>query len=395
MAFQYQAVAFIFLTVLTSVPFFIKYLPGHFPIFIGLYSVMLIGALAVISSLSKKKFGLLEHNWPWLMAILALLALNFMFYSKTRLVDHPSTAPNALVEPAMNMFLKYSDPYSVTLFDRAPISPGPGWLILNAPLSLANLIPLLNPIYAALAAWMISLRQKREASLFVILLMSSLCYLQMSVVGDDLPAITCALVSLTIALRRYHYSIIVLALLALLTGFVSTARIPLGIAPLVLGACLMKIDRAKGIRFAILATVITLLLHGIFYCWSIQSGSIYQPLHVFGRGYGSGSAVFLLCGFIFWIAVGHWNWAAVNDRVDSWLVFLWGVLAVPFMFVGIGELFGAGVFSAQSWASWEGKRYVFFTSPLLIAALSMTFSDKWVLHERVGTQNHNLFCDHK
>jgi hypothetical protein len=58
------------------------------------------------------------------------------------------------------------------------------------------------------------------------------------------------------------------------------------------------------------------------------------------------------------------------------LLFLWAALSIPFIFVGAGELSRDGLLSPTVWAGWEGKGYVMFTLPSLVAALTLGLAQR-------------------
>ena len=55
------------------------------------------------------------------------------------------------------------------------------------------------------------------------------------------------------------------------------------------------------------------------------------------------------------------------------LKFVWAIVGLPFVIVGIGELFGA---TGMDWANWEGKVYVGFALPLLIGAVLLQLNPR-------------------
>jgi hypothetical protein len=247
---------------------------------------------------------------------------------------------------------------------------------LNSPFALGGLITLLTPVYLTFSAGMIAKWSKAYAFVFIILLATSLCFLQMSIIGHDLPATILALVGLTLALNRYHENNIVFIVIAILTGFLATARVPFIIIPIALSICLYTINHRRAIQFALISTGLAIIIHLVFIIWAIQDGLPYQPFQIFLRASQGNQPIFLGIGAIVWIVTGWFAMRGLTKNPLSWVFFLWVILAIPFAFVGFGELISNGFFSSQAWAAWEGKGYVLFTIPLLIARITLNLAQR-------------------
>jgi hypothetical protein len=307
--------------------------------------------------------------------VLIVAVANFYLYEVSVFIPKTSTAPMALIEPARALFHDGLNPYSVSLFDGAPVSPGPGWIVLNAVFTLNGVISLLMPAYFFIANMFVAKWSRQSAFMFSLMLVISLNFLQLSVTGHDLPAFSLALVVLILALNRYHSDTRICLMIAVLTGIVATARIPFIIVPAAMGVCLMTVDRMRGIKFAVISTAAAILIHAVFFLWSVIGGHFYQPLHVFGRASGSMPAEMVYAGTFIWIVLVVVIRKRLTPEVSSWLVFIWVLLSIPFSGVGMAELLKGNILSLESWAAWEGKGYVMFTLPLLVAGLVLDRSE--------------------
>lgn len=362
---------YLIIAIITSVPFFIKHF-NNFPVFIVIYAFMITFLVLIIHFVKLNKFNFLNNNFPWIFLIMTLTILNILLYPQTRVV--PSTAPNALMEPAITLIRTGLNPYSVKLFDGAPISPGPGWILLNSLFSLSGLITLLTPVYLIWVGFMLSKWSKTYTFVFTALLFSTMSFLQMSFTGHDLPAVSLAVVGLALMLHRYYNNKKVLNILAVLSGLIATARIPFIIFPLLLSICLATLDRRRAKYFALLSTGLAVVIHVIFYLWAIKDNLFYQPLHVFGRASQGSSIGFLGFGAAIWMVASLYMLKKLSNEPSSWLAFLWTSFSVPFIFVGLGELIPDGPFSLDLWVTWEGKGYIMFTLPILLASLVLLSS---------------------
>jgi hypothetical protein len=317
----------------------------------------------------------LESHNIWMVFVLIVAVANFYLYEVSVFIPKTSTAPMALIEPARALFHDGLNPYSVSLFDGAPVSPGPGWIVLNAVFTLNGVISLLMPAYFFIANMFVAKWSRQSAFMFSLMLVISLNFLQLSVTGHDLPAFSLALVVLILALNRYHSDTRICLMIAVLTGIVATARIPFIIVPAAMGVCLMTVDRMRGIKFAVISTAAAILIHAVFFLWSVIGGHFYQPLHVFGRASGSMPAEMVYAGTFIWIVLVVVIRKRLTPEVSSWLVFIWVLLSIPFSGVGMAELLKGNILSLESWAAWEGKGYVMFTLPLLVAGLVLDRSE--------------------
>ncbi len=296
----------------------------------------------------------------------ALAAADAVLYPQSRTGPAPSTAPDALIEPARNL-LAGRFPYDVALRDAAPASPGPGWVLLNAPLTLAGLVWGLSALWLAVAAVLLERRHRGAGSGFVCILLATLPFVRMSAVGHDLFAVACALAAAALVTDLSAGRSRRLALAGLATGVVATARVPLVVFPLVLAALLAGRDRRQGAVFGGAALGSALSIHGAALAWGHAVGAAYQPLHVFDRAQRGLGIWLLAAGAAAWLG----SMAVIVVRADrelaGWLRSLWWSMVLPFGAIGCAELAARG----WAWRGWEGSIYLGFPLPLLAAALAL------------------------
>jgi hypothetical protein len=369
LAFQFAS--YLLIAGITSSPFFLKHIPTKFPVLISAYIVALT-LCGLLAFKFRSRLFTLGNPLSWSTLVVGFAVINYLLYASTRRVSALSTAPNALMEPAIAFLQAGQHPYSVRLFDGAPISPGPGWILLNAVFSLTGQIELLVPFYLAVAAFLLAKFSNGAALAFVLLLFGSLNFFQMSVTGHDLPATTLAMVALTLALYRWNRYPTLLVALALVSGLVATARVPFLVFPLALSWFLWPINRHRAAAFCAISIGTALGTHAAFFFSGNGLGLAYQPLRVFGRAMGSGSTLPLIGGVITMIAAV----LALRHRKkapQAWLLSLW-ILFWPFAFIGVGELVRSGIASGSTWVIWEGKNYVAFSLPFLAACIALSLT---------------------
>lgn len=357
-------VVYVLLATITSVPAFAKY--TTYPlVFTSAYAAALTGIGLLISSTRFSHVERRSRVSLWLVSSALLAIGNAILYPQTRLQATPSRAPDALIEPARRL-LSGEYPYAKLLVDGAPISPGPGWLAINAPLTVTGLIWLIMPLYLALAAASLARYGSRTVALsFTLLILAMPAFVQMSFVGHDLFAVGCAMVIVTLAVhKQVTTNGPFLPLWSMAAAVVASARAPLAAFIVVLGMLAVRTNFRAGTRFLIISGSTLAALHLSFYLWGRDLALPYQPLHVFGRAGNNLGLTFLLMAAAVSIFVTWALWKHRSDSRSQWLLVTWAAIGLPFVMVGLGELVWI---NQWHWIVWEGKVYVGFALPLLIA----------------------------
>ena len=303
-----------------------------------------------------------------MLPALALAVADAVYYPATRHFAHPSTGPDAMIVPVLRL-LAGVDPYAGRLWDGAPISPGPGWLLLNAPLTASGLIVLFSPVWLAWATWLVGARHAAGGLLFAALLFACRNFLVQSAAGHDIFAVNLAVAVVCLLAPSAAGRGKRLVAVAVLAGCVLTARVPMIVLLPVFGLALGRGDRRDGWLFVLVAGAVALALHGGFAAWAMGVGDAYQPLHVLHRAAAGAGPLFLGLAVGGGLLAGWlvWRLAAPNDV--SLLLCCWLLEFALFAPVGVGELVNVAHFNL---AQWEGQNYVGWSLPLLCAYLSLT-----------------------
>ncbi|MGH9159918.1 MAG: hypothetical protein ACRD2X_08020 [Vicinamibacteraceae bacterium] len=372
------AALFVTLAALTSIPAFTKYTSAPIAVtiaYISVLSVMLaLYAKLVRRIMTSRRVGLVSCA----VFCLVLATANGVLYPRTRMTPARSSAPDAMIEPAVRA-LQGTHPYTNTLFDGAPISPGPGWIALHAPLTTTGAIWLLVPLHLMLAAWILARHHVTIALAFVTLMMALPAFLQMSFVGHDLFAVGCAMLTVTLgAWRDASRGIWRLVGWSVAAGTIATARAPLAVFVGALALLIGRRDAGNGITFFGLASSTLLVIHLLVFWWGHSLGLTYQPLHVLARG-GNAGVLVMPIGVVLCVGLALWQWRRGTGATADALMFAWAVVGLPFVIVGIGELLSA---TGMDWANWEGKVYVGFALPLLIGAMLLQLNPQREIDSR-------------
>ncbi|MDD9912047.1 MAG: hypothetical protein OXR68_07645 [Alphaproteobacteria bacterium] len=302
--------------------------------------------------------------WPTLFMLSAFTTAAAFIYPRADAlskVGRGSDADNAIIDAAQ-AFWNGSHMYSVETYFNNPISPGPGWVLLASPLVLAGVYWLLTPFLLGLTAQVLrkTTGSWQVPNALMLILGSSLAWWELTVVGGDLPALSCALLILA-ALTHTIKTPTQLIVIALLMGVVATSRIVLFYLPVLYALILWSKNPRWAVTYALVAGATCLGLHSFF---AMTSAGSYPPLHLLGKG---GSimptkakvAALFICG-----AAGIEILRQIfQHRVTSFsqhVYVLWLGIFTPLSLVALADLIftRSGEFNI-----WEGANYLF--PPLL------------------------------
>jgi hypothetical protein len=171
-------------------------------------------------------------------------------------------------------------PYADRTYLGNPITPGPGWVMLNTPAVEVHAYPLQAPILIAIAAWLLWTIAPTAAVLFAAILALTPGLHLLIINGSDLPTLSAAL--LILCLTVYSRPLFGRVAWVILFGMVATARLNLIVLPIAVLALRRdwKTSRAWLETFSTL--VIAATLHWLFYR---VSPTQYTPLHILTKAH--------------------------------------------------------------------------------------------------------------
>ncbi len=344
----------------------------HFLIYFYLLLIFAVYWIIFSKQILSLLNNILNKRWiTWVLAVVIIL-INFIVYpiaDNLKLQGKGSDQDDAIIVTASNLALG-KNPYEAhTYFTGNPLSPGPGWIILNLPFALKGLYFLLTPFYIILL--LLLLRKITggyfSGNLFIILCISSFAFWETMVVGSDMFAIG-ALFTLSICAIFYNVNKrkVLLALSMLLFAFAATSRIIFIYILPIMGIFLWRRTAFKYLVYLLVASAVTVLLHLIFYFWN---PAVYTPLHLLAKG-----DRLLISGFkdyavILTLAVLVFTYLKVNSDISSWIFFFALSLGVPLFFVSIGDLVNMRHFN---FALWEGANYLLVIMPIYLAYITLS-----------------------
>ncbi|MBI5414096.1 hypothetical protein HZA38_01120 [Candidatus Peregrinibacteria bacterium] len=265
-----------------------------------------------------------------------------------------STADDAMILSAQSFF-DGAGMYNATLYDGAPISPGPGWILLNSPLSLSGLYFLITPIWLGIFLWMIWKKSHHHFPVvFVLITLSmSTIFWTLTGVGHDLVSISFAIGIFFLMTKNItkETRILTLLFIAIFVGIISTSRILFLILPCIFALIIPFTKRA--FLFFVTSLITALLFHFIFF----ELSSNYDPLHLFSRGERSVGYDLMALGGILEIGIGAlslylYTHPKIQFAYKNILPLL--LLFLPLFLISFGELRNVGF----DFAKWEGANYL-------------------------------------
>lgn len=303
----------------------------------------------------------------------ALLLIGFwiailIVYPHVKANPNSPTSDTALIAPIKALQLGRAM-YDLDGLIDVPASPGPGWVLVNAPLSflgVSQLYTLLTPVWVIVswAAMRWSGESRRTASLWCLLAFSSPLACSIALAGYDIPVLGLIVTALSLGVERIAQRPLGagFALLALAVGAFATARIVFLVLPVLYALVIWRHDKLRAILFLLASLGVALALHAAFY---VQPGG-YDPLHLLNRaqnrtgdnllliGAGGGAALFL-GALIF-----------MTRNRENQLAWFCALFATPLAIIALGEYLSV----KGDLKSWEAANYLLpAAGPVLLLAL--------------------------
>jgi uncharacterized membrane protein YidH (DUF202 family) len=344
-------------------------------------ALLIAGAAALAMAAALLRYEpvrrLLSSAWlpTATLVVLSVICLVAMPHQTNLHERNPPTARPAMEEPA-DAILHGHTLYSVHLPGNVPVSPGPLWIIVNAPFSWLHIYALLDPAWLALVI-LVARRHyglRLESTAWLLLLCLSPTFVRLLVQGYDIVALACAAL-LVPALcdwaipRDRPPTRWAPALAGVGLGVLATGRVIYAPLPILWG--LFAVTRSRS-AVAAMAGIGSAVAVGAYLLAAIGVRS-YPPLHLFARAGQRQPVAILAVGAAIGLALIVVALIRVRPGVASWFLW-WAILWIPaHTVIGIGELAGG------HWklAAWEGANYVFAGSIVLAALFASWLGTTW------------------
>jgi hypothetical protein len=300
-----------------------------------------------------------------------------------------STADNAIIE-CIKQFVSNGKLYDVVLYDGAPISPGPGWILINSPFALLNCYWLFTPVYiliTCLLYWRL-FGNSIIPTLVLLLLSTSLIFWELMVTGHDLISLGFSFVIIVLLVYKFcsrqkdvgltkH-----ILFITLFIGIIATSRIVFICLPLLIGMLIWRINPRQAIFVSLIGLFVALMLHGYFY----YTNDYYQPLHLLSRGKTTVTMPITFLGAFFTIVMCVAAFFKVKDSLGSLLFWFSLCISVPLVLISFGEFLHVDA----NFRLWEGANYFVPAIPLFLFYVAHSYvnsnPDFNTLEEKGGAQ---------
>ncbi len=325
-------------------------------------------------------FNLIDNliDWRPLSYVLIFIysAISFIIYpiaDARKNIGKGSTADDAIIESALTL-LRSDHLYSPTLYDGAPISPGPGWILQNASFVLFDIYWLLSTFYITIAVIVFRsfFGRFRETNMALIFLSTSLIFWELLVTGHDILAIGFSFVIFVSLVYKLSINnadnYVFLLALAIGVGVFSTSRVIFICFPILLFFFLWKFKKKKALIFLTISLFVSIVLHSYFY----MASDNYQPLHLFSRGDNQVGIYLSVMGLTVTLVAFVKVYQGLKDTLESWLFSVFVCLSIPLAFISAGELYS----SSFNFSIWEGANYLVPAAPILLFLVACRAFDK-------------------
>lgn len=350
-----------------------KYVPNHQPPLLSILTIVVtfIGALLLFTSLERyegwRRFaGSRTVTVILLAGVAAVSPVAYHLWAQHLPKGTSASAVTLAMTLPVRALLHGHQMYDIALPASVPASPGPGWILLNAPLTLIHASWLLIPFWLATTAVVIRVAYGRgvEVNVALVLLYVSPHFARMLAEDQDLLIVPCALIVLVVIANRWVRSLPAAVILGLFAGLVATSRILYVAFPVVLGLIAWRRSRRQAVAVTVVGIGVAVV------CNLVAAIGIhpYPPAHLFGRAGIKEPALNVAIGAAVTTAVVIGVIVRYVRRDDgSWLCWLAAAWAVAHGFIGFGEL--AGFHWAYRY--WEGANYVFVGAVPLVAGVML------------------------
>jgi hypothetical protein len=345
----------------------------YFPVYLHKFILLYLFITFFLYSMFLGKYGVFElikeffkKRVIFVILIILIILINFFVYpiaDNLKYQGKGSDQDDALIVTGQNLIVGKNPFWAHTYFFTNPLSPGPGWIILNLPFAIKGLYFFLTPFYIILLCLL--LRRVTGSyfcgNIFLILCMSSLAFWETMVVGSDMLAIGILFI---LSIGAVFYSMdkagVPLFLSMLLLAFAATSRIVFIYIIPVMGVFFLRHSKFKHLIYLLAALAITVLLHLVFYFWDPVA---YTPLHLLAKGSKLLTPGLKLSAVLLTLAVLIFTYLKVKNNISSWLLFFCLSLTAPLLFVSIGDLINVRNYN---FALWEGANYLLVLMPIYV-----------------------------
>lgn len=362
--FNSKIFIYLFMNIILLLPSF-RLLLKFFNVYVLIAYLIASNILIFLFFNYKKNIKILDFPlWKYFLILFTIA--NYFIYpmvdARKKSGKYGSTADDAVIV-AVETLKGSGKLYDATLVTKEPISPGPGWLLMNSGFVLSDCYFLLNPFYLCIALFLISKYYKTYiTNSFLFILMMALIYWELFFNGHDITAFSLGFLACMILIYenfRKEQGVFKIILMGILIGLISTSRVVFFFIPFIYFFMLKK-DNKKNSWIILIASLVTFIgFNGYFY--SINNN--FQPAHLMHRAQTiMGTPLMIICALILICALYFViNKLQQNNLVD-WLRNMTIAFSVFFIPIGLADLFRLNF----HFIIWEGANYFVPVIPFAI-----------------------------
>lgn len=350
-----------FFILFPSIRFFVKFLNIYvFIVFIIVFNFILF----LMSKDFVKK--ILSYS-IWQIGLIFLTISNYFIYpivdARKNKVNSGSTGDDAMILAAKSL-RKTGKLYDVMINDYTPISPGPGWVIVNSPFTFFDLYFLFTPIYLFISLIVIKKYYGNfSTNLFLLYTFITAVVLELFYNGHDILPFSLSFLIISILIYNTlicKTSILKSVLLGMLLGVIATSRITFIFTPLLFYFLLRKYNKINAL-FLFLSSLIVFLGFNVYYYTINQN---YQPLHLINKANGLLSNPIILALLTFLLVLLYLlkhKFLFFYHNID-WYMKIGLVFSIVLLPLAIGDLLRLNF----NFKLWEGANYFVPILPFFI-----------------------------
>ncbi len=371
--FDYRPWVILFILQVPSVRNYYAASSIHYPLLtFTIVSILILGGAYLLlhnQKIQTYSAPVLRSKITTFVLLFLTIVISFFLYPRLEGIGRGGTGDDAMILPAQALFNGIGM-YNVHLFDGAPVSPGPGWIAMNAIFVMTGTYGLFNTIYLGLIGFLVIWKKQKwisELNLMLLFLMLSFAVIEQIYSRQDLLAVGCGflicvfLVEFFLDQQNFYW-------IGILAGLIATSRIIFIAFPILIMLIYYKKNPPVIVKFGLVSILTAIAFHLIGYFTS----DFYQPLHlILNRAPDRVGLLFIVAGglvslVILFIALRH-----PGDSTKARLTWISILLFIPLFFISIGELQN-GQFNL---ANWEAARYLLPALPVSLFAIFLPDSN--------------------
>ena len=359
---------------------FYKYLPSLNTIAFLLYGLIFFISLYLLFSKGKfiRILNFFNDRKIVLLSIFLITGITLIMYPIADSLKYQmrgSDQDDCIIN-GVKFMMSFSNPYKESSYFGNSCSSGLGALFLYVPFVMTGTYPL-GSIFASISA-IITIKKvsvtKHQATIFALLIFSSIIWIELLFTGSDFNLIGCFLLILAYGISRnvlnknYKH----LIYLSILGGLLASTRLNFLIITPLISLFIFKYWRKGAFVFFLISLIVSVLPSTFIYSLNPDS---FAPFHLIDKSSNllrGGLRELNILSSLIALFIGYKISKFSPEKIPK-AIFI--SLTPSLMILSIGELI---FFRQGSLAMWEGANYFIPVLPLAASIISLNFNNKLV-----------------